>query len=88
MESGKEGQELILLKERFSTGNAEAFARIGRKGAGYFIAGHISASFPCIPGIAPCTLKIASGYAEKYGRVALGMALALDAPEYLNDLHA
>jgi hypothetical protein len=88
LKSGKKGQELILLEERFSPGNTEAFARIGRYFTGYFVTGHIGAPLPCIPGIAPCTIKIASGQPEKYGWVALGTALPLDTPENLNDLHA
>jgi hypothetical protein len=59
--SGKEGQELNMLKERFSSGNTEAFARTGRYYTCYFVTGHVGAPFPCIPGIAPCAIKITSG---------------------------
>jgi hypothetical protein len=61
VELGNEGQELIVLKKRFSPGNTDAFSLTGRYHTGNFIRGHLGAPFPCIPGIAPCTIKVTSG---------------------------
>jgi hypothetical protein len=61
VESFNERKELISLEERFSSRDTESVATQAGYRMEYLAAGSWRAPFPCIPGIAPCTIEIASG---------------------------
>ncbi len=55
------GRSLTPLEERFSSRDTESVATQTGYRMEYLAAGEGYALFPCIPGIAPCTIEITSG---------------------------